>query len=334
MDIYGQLIKKKTKKLLKNKKYRIRIFIILACAVLLIFRSCINELKTKAFFNRHPDNMMIWKLPAEDMITALADRFLGKDVEVQVYDIKPWDNYWLIARTNQIDFDTIIGCNPYITSLYAAVGEKIIAVNKKGVLHYIQENEDLDILSELYKVKKSMIKKNNKIGLFSGLKKGYILFIPGVKPKVYSEKMSMMMKRRQMFCVPTNGWVAGRGFGYNRIKRNIKKYKLHPILKVMRIHKGIDMKASKGTPVFAAADGVIKLTGSGGTYGKVIYIDHANGFQTRYAHLSKIYIKTGQIVKKRKCIGRVGNTGLSTHSHLHFEIRTNDKPINPMKFLW
>ena len=136
--------------------------------------------------------------------------------------------------------------------------------------------------------------------------------------------MYKWVKKRRLFCVPTNGWVAGRGFGYQ----------MHPILKVVKFHKGIDMKASKGTPIFASADGVVRATSSGGTYGKVIIINHEGGYQTRYAHCSKIYIRTGQKVKKRQCIGRVGGTGMSTRPHLHFEIRLNGKPINPMKFLW
>ena len=334
MVIYGQFIIKriqqlvKSRKFLRKKKRRKRILffaiIVLISLILFSYHSLVSYLKVSSFFKKYPDNMIIWELPSDEMIASMADRFLGKNVQIQIHRIELGDNYWIIAKTNHVDIDTILGCNPYLTSVYAGVGEIIIAVNKLGILHYIQGNEDLNILSKLYNIEEREIRKNNKISIFKKLRKGDILFIPKAKPKVYTSDMYKWVKKRRMFCVPTNGWVAGRHFGYQ----------MHPIYKVMKFHKGIDMKAPKGSSVFASADGVVAGTGRGGTYGKVIIINHPGGYQTRYAHLWKIYIKTGQKVKQKQCIGRVGNTGLSTCPHLHFEIRKNGKPINPMKFLW
>lgn len=334
MVIYGQFIIKRIQQLVKSKKrlkkkkmQRMAFFfavVLLISLILFSYNKLVTHLKVKSFFNKYPDNMMIWDLPSDVMIVNMRDRFLGKDIQVQIHHIEKGVNYWHIAKTNRVDINTILGCNPYLTSVYSSIGEIIIAVNKRGILHYIQKNEDLNILSRLYNIEKKEIRRNNKIGIFSKLRKGDILFIPDVSPKVYTQDMHKWLKKRRMFAVPTNGWVAGRRFGYQ----------MHPIYKVMKFHKGIDMKASRGAPIFASADGVVKATSRGGTYGKVIIIDHPNGYQTRYAHCSKIYVRTGRKVKQKQCIGRVGNTGLSTSPHLHFEIRTNDRPINPMKFLW
>ena len=98
-------------------------------------------------------------------------------------------------------------------------------------------------------------------------------------------------------------------------------------------HKGVDIVNRIGTPILATADGVViysKYNWSG--YGKLIKIKHFNGYETRYAHLNRIYVKNGDRVKKGNVIGELGNTGKSTGPHLHYEIRYNNRPKNPLKY--
>lgn len=109
--------------------------------------------------------------------------------------------------------------------------------------------------------------------------------------------------------------------------------KLHPIHKVKKMHKGIDFQANIGTPVIATADGVILLAGVHKKYGKRIQIKHDKGISTLYAHLSKIKVKKGQKIKQGELIGAVGSTGLSTAPHLHYEVRKNNKAVNPKQYL-
>lgn len=99
------------------------------------------------------------------------------------------------------------------------------------------------------------------------------------------------------------------------------------------VHSGIDISSAKGTPVSAAADGTVSETERRGDYGNLIIVDHGQGLSTWYAHLTAIYVKPGQTVKKGNIIGTVGSTGRSTGPHLHFEIRRGDQPVNPMLFL-
>ncbi len=101
----------------------------------------------------------------------------------------------------------------------------------------------------------------------------------------------------------------------------------HPILKKRKFHAGWDYGAPKGTPVKAAAKGKVIHAGNAGAYGKLIKIEHAEGYETRYAHLSKILVKVGQSVEAGAHIGNVGSTGRSTGPHLHFEKRLNGKPL-------
>ncbi len=107
--------------------------------------------------------------------------------------------------------------------------------------------------------------------------------------------------------------------------------RFHPILKAVRLHGGVDWAAPTGTPILAARDGTFAVVGNGGGYGNVVYIDHADGLQSRYAHMdgfAPIAI-VGKQVQAGDVIGYVGTTGRSTGPHLHFEFRKNGAPIDP-----
>jgi murein DD-endopeptidase MepM/ murein hydrolase activator NlpD len=99
------------------------------------------------------------------------------------------------------------------------------------------------------------------------------------------------------------------------------------------MHAGLDFKGPVGTPILSAAEGRVTFAGFNGGYGKTVEITHANGLLTRYAHLSGVHVARGQMVKRGLQIGRMGSTGRSTGSHLHFEVRLNGRAINPRKFL-
>lgn len=99
-------------------------------------------------------------------------------------------------------------------------------------------------------------------------------------------------------------------------------------------HTGLDLAGSTGSPVYASDGGTVSFAGWSGGYGKVIKINHGNGYETYYAHLSSINVSNGQKVAKGEMIGRVGNTGNSTGPHLHFEIRLNGRTLNPANYIY
>ncbi len=112
-------------------------------------------------------------------------------------------------------------------------------------------------------------------------------------------------------------------------------YRIHPIYKTLRMHAGIDFSAPTGTPIYATGDGVVeRKTGRMSGYGKVVKINHGYGYETLYAHCSKIIVRPGQKVKRGEIIGYVGNTGRSTGPHLHYEVIKNGKKINPIHFFY
>jgi len=116
---------------------------------------------------------------------------------------------------------------------------------------------------------------------------------------------------------------------YVRISSGFDRKRFHPVLKKSRPHLGTDYAASTGTKVWATAKGTITFAGRKGGYGKLVEIEHANGYRTRYAHLSRISVNSGQTVKKKDVVGRVGATGLATGPHLHYELLKDGRHINP-----
>jgi len=103
----------------------------------------------------------------------------------------------------------------------------------------------------------------------------------------------------------------------------------HPILGYTRMHAGIDFKASYGTPIHAATDGVVKYAGRHGGHGNFVKLSHGGGLGTGYAHMSRIAVREGQHVRRGQVIGYVGSTGLSTGPHLHYEMYRNGRTVNP-----
>jgi murein DD-endopeptidase MepM/ murein hydrolase activator NlpD len=163
--------------------------------------------------------------------------------------------------------------------------------------------------------------------------------IDRLKRKIYIESKSQdevvqkAQKKEKLFAaIPAIQPVANKqllalasGFGM----------RIHPVYKVKKMHTGIDFAAPIGTPIYATADGKIeevKTQFSG--YGKMIVIDHGFGYKTRYAHMHEFAIRMGQNVKRGDLIGYVGDTGLSTAPHLHYEVLLNNVLINPVHYFY
>ena len=121
---------------------------------------------------------------------------------------------------------------------------------------------------------------------------------------------------------PINGARLSSSFGNRK----------HPVLGYTKLHKGTDFAAPTGTPIYAAGNGKVTTYGPNGTYGNFAKIEHANGYTTAYAHMSRFAkgVSRGSFVKQGQVIGYVGTTGRSTGPHLHYEVYVNSKPVNAM----
>lgn len=107
----------------------------------------------------------------------------------------------------------------------------------------------------------------------------------------------------------------------------------HPIHHVPLPHEGVDVAAVKGTPIFAAAKGMVIRSEFASGYGQMVELDHGFSYTTRYGHASRLLVRVGQKVQRGDVIALVGNTGIATSSHLHYEVRVDGKPVNPMNFV-
>ena len=110
-------------------------------------------------------------------------------------------------------------------------------------------------------------------------------------------------------------------------------YRIHPILGVRKLHTGTDIKGSTGTPISAAAEGTVILSQTYGGYGRAVVIDHGGGMSTLYAHQSSIAVSVGEVVTRGEVIGYVGCSGSCTGPHLHFEVRLDGVPVDPLQYL-
>jgi murein DD-endopeptidase MepM/ murein hydrolase activator NlpD len=139
------------------------------------------------------------------------------------------------------------------------------------------------------------------------------------------ERVSLLRAavRRMPFAVPVSAPRITSGFGRRRDPFNFRA----------AFHEGIDFAGASGTPIYATAHGVVALAGAQRGYGRVVKIRHDFGFETVYGHLSRVRVSVGDRVGPGDRIGDMGSTGRSTGTHLHYEIRVNGKPVDPMTFI-
>jgi len=110
-------------------------------------------------------------------------------------------------------------------------------------------------------------------------------------------------------------------------------WRIDPISGRSALHTGLDFDAASGTPILAAAGGIVVVEEFHPAYGKLVEVDHGNDLVTRYAHASAVYVKKGDLVRRGQKIAAVGSTGRSTGAHLHFEVLVSGVPQDPQKFL-
>lgn len=151
--------------------------------------------------------------------------------------------------------------------------------------------------------------------------------------KSYKEIEDMVKnKEKLLLAIPAIQPVSNKDL--NRIASGFGN-RIDPVYKVRKFHAGLDFTAPTGTPIYATADGVVKEAGFNvGGYGNNVVINHGYGYQTLYGHMYRIKVKEGQSVKRGEVIGYVGNTGKSTGSHCHYEVRRNGTPVDPIYYFY
>lgn len=154
-----------------------------------------------------------------------------------------------------------------------------------------------------------------------------------IQSKSYDELMELAVSKEKMLAsIPSIQPISNK-----TLERTASGwgYRIHPIYKIKKFHQGIDFTAPTGTEIYVTGDGVIeKIESSKRGYGNSIVVNHGFGVKTLYAHMEKFNVKSGQKVKRGEVIGYVGNTGLSTAPHLHYEVIRNNERVNPINYFF
>jgi len=245
--------------------------------------------------------------------------------EIIIYVARSGDTVWGIAERFGISPETILWANEKLEDNpdLLAIGQELIILPVSGVYHTVEPGETLESIAKKYKVDVSAITEYplNRLRPPHELQVGQKLIVPGGR-KPYIPRVVHAYRGP----IPENAAQGTGSFGWPVSGVITQKY--------WDRHRAIDIGAPKGTPVYAADSGFVTYAGwNDAGYGYMLIIDHRNGFQTLYAHLSWYYPEVGDSVAKGELIGRVGSTGRSTGPHLHFEIIKNGVKRNPLGFL-
>ncbi|MBR1536624.1 MAG: M23 family metallopeptidase [Treponema sp.] len=245
---------------------------------------------------------------------------LGEAVKFQTYTVKSGDSISTISRKFALsNISTLIAVNNISNVRTLMQGQKLKIPSMDGLVHKVGSGDSLNSLSVKYHVSVEEILDANDLSSET-LAKGMELFIPGAKMDALSLKKAM----GELFVYPiTASWRLTSRFGPRK----------DPFTGVASSHTGIDMACPTGTPIRAAMSGKVVYVGWSNIFGNYIIINHGNGYQTLYGHMSKTLAKKGQSVDQSTKIGLVGSTGYSTGPHLHFTVYKNGKLVDPLTLL-
>ncbi|MDC7954591.1 M23 family metallopeptidase [Fusobacterium simiae] len=285
-----------------------------------------------------------------------------KRAEKITYKVQKRDTVQSVAKKFGVKPETIMINNKTAMDNKLKAGEVLTFPSIDGLYYKLQKNETLAKVSKKYGVKVVDIVDYNNINP-KKLKAGTTLFLKGVTLKKYKDVEERLIAAQQAreeqkkskgqkgkgnkgtgLAPPDTGGGddggapvshSGEGFAFPVRYAGVSSpfgNRYHPVLRRYILHTGVDLVA-KYVPLRASKAGVVTFAGNMSGYGKIIIIRHDNGYETRYAHLSVISTNVGEHVNKGDLIGKTGNSGRTTGAHLHFEIRQNGVPKNPMKYL-
>lgn len=243
--------------------------------------------------------------------------------EKKIYIIKNGDTLSEIAMKHGITVGVLRFNNPGITEKKLKIGGKITVVNVNGIFYKIKKGDSLNKIAKVFGVDIEQLKKINKIQ-DDNIIVGNTIFIKDPKLREY-------LKNQREDVVSSGVFGFTMPIKYTGVS-SPQGPRFHPVLKRYIYHSGVDLRA-KYIPVYASKSGRVSFAGLMRGYGKIIIIQHDNGFETRYAHLDKIGVSVGRYVETGDLIGKSGKTGRVTGPHLHFELRQKGKILNPMKYI-
>ncbi len=261
---------------------------------------------------------------SKQLKTQSVKKISGKEVEPQTKEVeipsiwhrvKRGETLSEIARLYSINVNTLKTINNQKNDIIFE-GQKLKISKVEGVDYKVKKGDSLWVIAKKYGTNVKNLMETNGID-------NYEIKI-GENLKVYpGEKWFLAQKREnaKVLSWPLDNKITSP-YGF----------RVHPIYHKKVFHSGVDIRGGIGEAIKSAGDGTVQFSGNKGGYGKLVIIKHRQGLETRYGHCSKLLVKAGEKVSKGQIIAKVGNTGVSTGPHLHFEVRKFGKTENPMQF--
>ncbi|MDI6871349.1 MAG: M23 family metallopeptidase [Bacillota bacterium] len=253
----------------------------------------------------------------EVAVSAIDPRFTGAArLRVLTHTVAEGETLSSIAARYRSDVDTLEGLNPDLTGDELRPGQKLKVMTGRGALYTLREGETLAVVAKRFWVAEEKIRAANGLASDEPVEPGQQIILPDIKPRRRDDWLASRGLGPLYLTWPTRGWLSSR-FG----------------LRWGRMHEGIDIATSWGRQVVASAPGRVEFAGWRSGYGRLVILDHGRGTHTWYAHNSRLLVRPGQQVERGEVIALSGSSGSSTGPHLHFEVRVNGRPQNPLSLL-
>lgn len=245
---------------------------------------------------------------------------IGKAVSYETYKVKSGDTISSIAlKFGLTNISTLIAVNGIDNVRTLRSGQKLRIPNQDGITYTVEKGASVSSIASKYKVSVSELVDVNELS-DGVLSVGQELFIPGAR----MDSSSLRKAMGELFVCPISA------------RYRISSYfgrRADPFTGVASNHTGVDLACPLGTPINASMSGKIVYVGWSNIFGNYVIINHGNGYQTLYGHMSKTLCHTGQTVSQGTRIGLVGSTGYSTGPHLHFTVYKNGKLVDPLSLI-
>lgn len=263
--------------------------------------------------------------------TAGSDILIPQRGEITYYTVQNGDTVSSIARRFNLTINTVLWANNLSAFSLIRPGDSLTILPASGILYTIKTGDVISKIAAKYGIDADKILSFNNIN--DSLKIGQKIILPGASK--LSEQTSVARAAtqsglsviRDLIKAPTAKAGSGK-MAWPTVGYRITQY-------FSWRHNGVDIGNKTGTPIYAAEAGVVEIARGGynGGYGNTIVINHGGGYETRYGHASKLFVKVGDEVEKGENIAAMGSTGRSTGPHLHFEVLINGKRYNPLNYI-
>lgn len=238
--------------------------------------------------------------------------------KTESYTVKSGDSLYSIANEFKVNISTVIDFNDIGDPRNIRVGSELLIPKPDGLVYEVKPGESMGYIAKLFFAPLNLLLKENRLKESSVIHVGQKIFIPSYLINMYEY-------------VPTDADYRWPVYG---VISSEYGWRTHPISGKRSFHTGLDIAAPEDAPIFNGADGYVVFAAENGGYGYMVEVQHDDGTTTIYAHMSHISVYKGQRVYTGSLLGRVGETGVATGPHVHFEVHDkNDKTTNPLSTL-